>query len=547
MAADSLIVDLTSSDDDADGERCELVCISSSGSVSATGAAEWPVAAGMDDDDVFILDGRPCPKRARRTLVRAAESHSRTKEGEDAADLDCCIVELETDHNLWKRQCFADDAEDVVITGEIGHVACRDFPHSRHVCAQFPFKTTPHENHCLQCHCYVCDQQAPCLLWGRGMNANDHCHASDGEDKWRLLRESIRNNRAIPSAARPATTKVKQPSMRLPSVITFPHGALSSSIPPVSHSLTYPAVTTSNCGIGSASVLSPPQNRSNVIPSVRVRQIQSVQNSVPPRVIMRPKLPFPVYRPHQALPQKNHLSRKSKSNYMEQAGHLQPWPHDMSSRMRPNFNFSAPFSNSSTSPCSSAVQNAATLVARENLLFQSSGTPLSSQVPVMQSPDLMGNSFPVANALGLGKSEASNKDLSLVTDSSLTGSGSEITSVTPDSVLTYSTLACTSSMPIISNGNTVALPASYEMRSTSPMENLSKISQPQSDVSWTPSLASVISPEDVGWVDDLLGSSHPLSSVQEGQPTMFGDFLAQLRADDDLWDFEFPAEILGQL
>ncbi|KAL0419698.1 UNVERIFIED_CONTAM: hypothetical protein Sradi_1383300 [Sesamum radiatum] len=71
-------------------------------------------------------------------------------------------------------------------------VACRDFPHSRHLCATFPFATTPHALCCDQCHCYVCDVRAPCSHWGTGFSSIDHCHASDKDDFWRAERKRIR-------------------------------------------------------------------------------------------------------------------------------------------------------------------------------------------------------------------------------------------------------------------------------------------------------------------------------------------------------------------
>ncbi|XP_027337068.1 uncharacterized protein LOC113850705 [Abrus precatorius] len=57
------------------------------------------------------------------------------------------------------------DADDLFVIAEKGQVACRDYPHSRHLCVKFPFKTTPHENYCAKCYCYVCDSAAPCKYW----------------------------------------------------------------------------------------------------------------------------------------------------------------------------------------------------------------------------------------------------------------------------------------------------------------------------------------------------------------------------------------------
>ncbi|ONI25772.1 hypothetical protein PRUPE_2G319800 [Prunus persica] len=62
-------------------------------------------------------------------------------------------------------------------------VACRDYPHSRHLCLKFPFETTPHESYCELCYCYVCDSAAPCVLWKLA-----HCHASEHIGDWKSRR-----------------------------------------------------------------------------------------------------------------------------------------------------------------------------------------------------------------------------------------------------------------------------------------------------------------------------------------------------------------------
>ncbi|KAK6164373.1 hypothetical protein DH2020_001237 [Rehmannia glutinosa] len=79
-----------------------------------------------------------------------------------------------------------DDSDDVVL------VACRDFPHARHLCAKFLFASTPHEFHCGQCHCYVCDSLAPCSHWGTGVASIDHCHATDKEEYWKAERKRMK-------------------------------------------------------------------------------------------------------------------------------------------------------------------------------------------------------------------------------------------------------------------------------------------------------------------------------------------------------------------
>ncbi|XP_023896819.1 uncharacterized protein LOC112008722 [Quercus suber] len=73
---------------------------------------------------------------------------------------------------------------EVSVVAEKGQVACRDYPHSRHLCMKFPFETTPHEQYCKLCYCYVCDSSAPCKYWMQHEQA--HCHASEKKVKARI-------------------------------------------------------------------------------------------------------------------------------------------------------------------------------------------------------------------------------------------------------------------------------------------------------------------------------------------------------------------------
>ncbi|KAM1676803.1 hypothetical protein FF1_042163 [Malus domestica] len=72
---------------------------------------------------------------------------------------------------------------DIAVVAEKGQVACRDYPHSRHLCLKFPFETTPHESYCELCYCYVCDSSAPCGLWKLS-----HCHAAAHISDWKCKR-----------------------------------------------------------------------------------------------------------------------------------------------------------------------------------------------------------------------------------------------------------------------------------------------------------------------------------------------------------------------
>ncbi|KAG8661840.1 uncharacterized protein LOC110630272 [Manihot esculenta] len=81
--------------------------------------------------------------------------------------------------------------DDLSVVAEKGQVACRDYPHSRHLCLKYPFDTTPHENFCHMCYCYVCDSVAPCKYWEDPKSA--HCHASEHIDAWKLKRSLGKN------------------------------------------------------------------------------------------------------------------------------------------------------------------------------------------------------------------------------------------------------------------------------------------------------------------------------------------------------------------
>lgn len=121
-----------------------------------------------DDDDCVVLSGDP--------------------EKPVAAVDDVCRNEADS----------SDDGDDVLVVGEKGQVACRDYPHPRHLCVEFPFDSTPHERHCQLCHCYVCDSIAPCVHWGTGFSTSDHCHATDKQELWKTQREFCRIGKDAP-------------------------------------------------------------------------------------------------------------------------------------------------------------------------------------------------------------------------------------------------------------------------------------------------------------------------------------------------------------
>ncbi|XP_042503371.1 uncharacterized protein LOC122080630 isoform X2 [Macadamia integrifolia] len=93
-----------------------------------------------------------------------------------------------------------DDAEELAVTGQRGQVACLDYPHSRHLCAKFPFDRTPREDYCEQCYCYVCDIIAPCKFWKKPVGG--HCDATEHDELWKNLRDK---NKPVPPPTSEAT------------------------------------------------------------------------------------------------------------------------------------------------------------------------------------------------------------------------------------------------------------------------------------------------------------------------------------------------------
>ncbi|KAJ1295275.1 hypothetical protein BS78_01G211000 [Paspalum vaginatum] len=114
--------------------------------------------------------------------------------GCDEDDDDCVVLDGDPDKavTVADEEGSAGDggSDELQIVAEKGPIACRDFPHSRHSCSNLPFSSTPHLKHCNMCHCFVCDAPAPCKYWGNSASADDHCHATDKEEKWKKLRHA---------------------------------------------------------------------------------------------------------------------------------------------------------------------------------------------------------------------------------------------------------------------------------------------------------------------------------------------------------------------
>ncbi|WOG94428.1 hypothetical protein DCAR_0313724 [Daucus carota subsp. sativus] len=103
---------------------------------------------------------------------------------------DCFILDYVPNDSLHEISTSNDNENEVYIVAEKGQVACRDFPHSRHTCANFPFRKTNHESYCQMCYCFVCDKVAPCIMWSSG-----HCHATNNETwKWQRTLMKMRKH-----------------------------------------------------------------------------------------------------------------------------------------------------------------------------------------------------------------------------------------------------------------------------------------------------------------------------------------------------------------
>ncbi|KAK9282020.1 hypothetical protein L1049_004931 [Liquidambar formosana] len=160
-----------------------------------------------DSDDVVVLREVNPPKQ-RLKSSSAVKSSSKDDDDDD----DCVVLDGDPDNPVSMVNDAASGEDELLIVGEKGQIACKDFSHSRHDCANFPFSSTPHEKHCDMCHCYVCDLPAPCAHWGTGISSVDHCHATAKEEIWKLERKRIKlgNSAPLPLSKFPDTMALPQ-------------------------------------------------------------------------------------------------------------------------------------------------------------------------------------------------------------------------------------------------------------------------------------------------------------------------------------------------
>ncbi|KAF6989445.1 hypothetical protein CFC21_006778 [Triticum aestivum] len=175
----------------------------------ANQTAPAPATAPAPDVEVIEIGDFPTPSLSsgkRRDRERAGATASSPLDVDEIEmwtprqkrrfDEDCLILSADPLAANKARPVVvpaAADDEDLAVLAERGPVACRDFPHARYLCVKFPFATTPHEKHCEQCYCFVCDVAAPCATW-RGHAMYGHCHASDQDKIWKTMRGAKKAN-----------------------------------------------------------------------------------------------------------------------------------------------------------------------------------------------------------------------------------------------------------------------------------------------------------------------------------------------------------------
>lgn len=178
------------------------------------GELDWwaGLLSDVDDnesDEVVVVGEVNYAKRKSTSLKSAAM---------DEED-DCVVLDGDPNRPASVENEVSGGSDELLIVGEKGQVACRDYPHPRHLCAKHPFSSTPHDRHCDQCHCYVCDSLAPCLRWGTGISRTDHCHATDKEGIWKTERKHFKLEK------NPPLTALKSPDNSLPVALPQSQGA----------------------------------------------------------------------------------------------------------------------------------------------------------------------------------------------------------------------------------------------------------------------------------------------------------------------------------
>ncbi|KAH9300547.1 hypothetical protein KI387_012130, partial [Taxus chinensis] len=85
------------------------------------------------------------------SVIRVAspiKRHTKKRKSRDFDD-DCIILDSDPDNKGSGLSAMSNQSpKDLLVVAERGQVACRDYPHARHLCAKFHFKSTSHHRHC---------------------------------------------------------------------------------------------------------------------------------------------------------------------------------------------------------------------------------------------------------------------------------------------------------------------------------------------------------------------------------------------------------------
>ncbi|TXG69723.1 hypothetical protein EZV62_004658 [Acer yangbiense] len=152
------------------------------------------------ENKMKVIEISPCSsEKVKREIELNSPASSIGKENDGTPLRPVFCLKRNIDMELFEKRedCFIldfdpsepTDNRDLSVSEKL-HVACRDYPHPRHLCVKFSFETTPHERHCELCYCYVCDLAAPCKFWTE--SEVEHCHASAHVDDWKQKRNLAR-------------------------------------------------------------------------------------------------------------------------------------------------------------------------------------------------------------------------------------------------------------------------------------------------------------------------------------------------------------------
>ncbi|KAB8112927.1 hypothetical protein EE612_051732 [Oryza sativa] len=191
------VVDISS---DEEGFAAAAVAVATTTKKASVDSLGWIADLLREEDERALsdeFDDLEVMSELSAPPVMAQQKGGKPDCGGEEDDDDCVVLDGDPDDVVavaGEKGSEGDGSSDELqIVAEKGPVACRDFPHSRHLCSNLPFSTTSHVKYCSMCHCFVCDTPAPCNYWGKGTEIYDHCHATDKEKKWKAMRHTFKS------------------------------------------------------------------------------------------------------------------------------------------------------------------------------------------------------------------------------------------------------------------------------------------------------------------------------------------------------------------